>query len=98
MKTFLVKKTSSVKKNNSETKEMHIFGHLIGLNNLQTDLGSSPVSSLGVVLDGVTSTVSDPVWDWSILFLLFSQNELFSEFFVSRHFSVRQSKSDSKMG
>ena len=38
-------------------------------------------------LDGVTSTVSDPVWDWSVLLLLLGQDELLTEFFVSRHFS-----------
>ena len=38
-------------------------------------------------LDGITSTVSDPVWNWSILLLLLGQNELLTEFFVSRHFS-----------
>lgn len=40
---------------------------------LNVQLGSSPVSSLGVVTDGVTSSQSDPLWQWSVLVLGLSQ-------------------------
>ena len=84
----------------------------IGSSSLQTNLGTAPVASLGVVLDfsvfhpfleiqktskrvkttaldGVASTVTDPVWDGSILLLLFSQDQLLAQFLVSRHFSLK---------
>merc|ERR1712228_871336 len=53
--------------------------------NLQSDFGSSPVTSLSVVLDLIASLESKPVGHRSVLFLLLGQNKLVSEAFVSRH-------------
>jgi hypothetical protein len=43
---------------------------------LQAELGSSPVSSLGVVSDGIASSHSDPLRDRAILLNLLSENAL----------------------
>lgn len=50
---------------------------------LQTQLCSSPVSSFGVVSDSVTSSQSDPLRQWSVLFLGFSQSLFDLERFLS---------------
>jgi len=47
----------------------------------ESDLGSSPVSSLGVVLDFVVSSVSDPVWKCSVLLDLDAYLDLSSQCF-----------------
>lgn len=36
-------------------------------NNLVAELGSPPVSTLGVVPDGVAGSEPDPLWDWPVL-------------------------------
>lgn len=41
--------------------------------NLQTQLSSSPVSSLSVVTDSVVGLQSEPLWQWSVLVLSLSQ-------------------------
>jgi hypothetical protein len=51
-------------------------------NNLQLQLGASPVTSLGIVSDLVASTHSNPLWDWSILLKLLCKLLLDSECFV----------------
>lgn len=56
-----------------------------GLSFLQAKLGPSPVSSLGVIPDLIASFHSDPLWDWSILFLLLGKKPLNSEGLVGRH-------------
>lgn len=50
---------------------------------LKTQLRSSPVSSLGVVTDGVVSSQSDPLWQWSVLLLSLGQLLLDSERLLS---------------
>lgn len=50
---------------------------------LDTQLGSSPVSSLGVVSDGVVSLQSDPLRQWSVLLGGLSQLLLDLETLVS---------------
>jgi hypothetical protein len=49
---------------------------------LKTELSSSPVTALGIVTNGVVGSETDPVWDWSVLLLLLSQNSLNFEGFV----------------
>lgn len=51
-------------------------------------LSSSPVSSLGVVSDSVTTSQSDPLRQWSVLLGSFSQLLLGSERFVSLDVSI----------
>jgi len=68
--------------------------HEIGTSDLDTNLGTAPVASLGVVLDGVASTVADPVGDWTILLLLLGQDQLLAKFLVSRHFVHQTSQVD----
>lgn len=47
--------------------------------NLQLELGSSPMSPLGVVSNGVAGLHSNPLWDWTILLLLLRQFSLNSK-------------------
>lgn len=49
---------------------------------LDTQLSSSPVSSLSIVSDLVISSQSDPLWQWSVLFLSLGQFLLGSEWFL----------------
>ena len=53
-----------------------------------SDLGSSPVSSLGVVSDLVISSVSDPVWKRSVGLCLLGQLGFLREWFYWTHFSI----------
>lgn len=53
---------------------------------LDVELGTSPVAALGIVSDLVVSSHPDPVRDRSVLFLLLSENALGFESFVGRHF------------
>ena len=52
----------------------------------EADLGSSPVSSLGVVPDFVISSVSDPVGQRPVLLDLFSQSHFLCEGLDTSHF------------
>jgi hypothetical protein len=49
---------------------------------LHAELGASPMSSLGIVSDSVTSLETDPLWQWSVLLLLLTQDFLGFEGFV----------------
>ena len=50
---------------------------------LNVHLGSSPVSSLSIVTDSVVGSQSDPLWQWSVLFLSLSHFLLDSERLLS---------------
>lgn len=49
---------------------------------LQLELGTSPMSPLGIVSNRVACLHPDPLRDWPVLLLLFSQLFLDSEGFV----------------
>ena len=64
-------------------KAFNIFGHSNGVEctRSETDLGSSPVSSLGVVSDLVVSSISDPVWQSSVTLNLVTDLDFSTESF-----------------
>lgn len=51
---------------------------------LQFELGTAPMTSLGIVSDLISRLHSDPLWDRSILSLLLSKNSLDLEGLVGR--------------
>jgi len=53
---------------------------------LEAKLGSFPVSSLGVVPDLVTGFESEPLWQWSVLFLRLGEHFFDLEALVWGHF------------
>jgi len=52
--------------------------------NLEVKLGASPVSSLGVVSDGVVSSQTDPLGNGTVLLLSFGELQLLVKRFVGR--------------
>ena len=62
-----------------QTINMFFFSYLRKRSCSETDLGSSPVSSLGVVSDLVVSSVSDPVWQSSVTLNLVADFNFSSE-------------------
>lgn len=59
--------------------------HTLKRSSSQTQLGSPPVSPLGVVPDLITSFHSNPLENWTILFLFLGQESLDAEGFVRSH-------------
>jgi len=53
---------------------------------LQLELGTAPVTSLGIVANLIVRLHANPLGYWPILFLLLGQNTLNLECFVCRHF------------
>ncbi len=52
--------------------------------NLKTQLGAAPVSALGVPLDGVIGSQTNPVWQRTVLPLLLGKRTLCSESLLGR--------------
>jgi hypothetical protein len=75
---------------------LHYFYHHNGIedasDNLQLQLGASPMTSLSVVSDFVASTHSDPLWDGAILLKLLRQLLLDPECLVGRHLKRDEGK------
>ena len=59
---------------------------------LQSNFGSAPVTSLCVVFDFIISFEPEPVGHRAVLLLLFRQNQLISQTFMSRHFVWKTKK------
>jgi len=55
---------------------------------LQLQLGSPPVSPLGVVPNSIASSHPDPLWDGPVLFSFLGEDSLHPECFQGRHFST----------
>lgn len=51
---------------------------------LQLELGTAPMTSLGVVSDLIAGLHSDPLWNGSVLSLLLRENSLDLEGFMGR--------------
>jgi len=61
------------------------IGCMLGTSCLDTDTGFAPMSSFGVVSDGITSPQSDPLGNRSILLLGSRELNLRTESLVARH-------------
>lgn len=63
---------------------------------LDSEFGSSPVSSLVVIPDGISSSHSNPLGNRAVLFLLNTKGALGTEGLVGRHFGLNMISSINK--
>jgi len=63
---------------------------------LEAELGTAPVSALGVVLDGVIGTEADPLRKRAVLPLLLGKSALGAEGLLGRLFGARRRREMTK--
>ena len=74
-------------------KHIHNFLDIPAMaNSLKTELGTTPMTLLGVVFDSIISTKTDPLWKRTILSLLLGKSALCAERLLGWLFEKRTKK------